>query len=169
MIFSLFAVLDSLRALVPRSSENTVAKMVRFDETWTSVAALTGTNALAEMPCCHAKMKSRLVGLKLIPQAAVTAHGSNYGSIIVRKRTAAAPGTQVAIATFASDTVTTDDLVAFAARDLYTVTAPIYLNNVAAADLDFAEGDVLTVEVTKAASGVTIPIFTLQAEFEGRD
>lgn len=163
MIFSLYTLLDSFMALFPRVTEDTVRKQLRWQVQYRSVAALTGTNALAEEPIGFAKQKGRLVSLRLIPLAAVTANASNYGSVILRKRTVATPGTGVVLATFASDTVTTDDLVAFAARDLAN-----YLT-ATAADLDVGEGDSFTVEVTKAGSGVTIPIFGLTLLLEGRD
>ncbi len=158
--------LSNLRAITPKAAtEMDAADAVRFEYEWINAAAIAGTTALAETAFGRVKRKCRLVGLDLHPSAAVTANASDYFTIVVRKRTAALPGTQVAIASFATDTVTTDDLVAFARKDLMA-----FLNNVASADLDFADGDAMTVQITKTGgSGLAFPIAKLTAEFEPRD
>jgi len=133
---------------------------------WINAAAITGTTALGETPIGAAKLKSRLVGLVLTPGAAVTANGTNFLSLIFRKRTAAVPGTQVGLVSFVADTPTTDDLVAFAARDILT---SVYKTAAADTDFNFAQDDVLTVELTKTGTGLTLPICSVRALFEPRE
>jgi hypothetical protein len=81
----------------------------------------------------------------ITPEAALTANGTNYRTFaLVNKGQAGAGATSVA--TFATDTPTTDDLVAFDEKAL-TLSGT-------AANLDVTEGDVLAVVETVAGSGV---------------
>lgn len=160
--------ISNMKAVFPKvGSELQLHRHAQFAERWTNAAAIAGTTALAETCFGRVKTKSRLVGLTAVPSAAVTANGTNYFTVVVRKRTAAVPGTQVAIASFPVDTATTDDLAAFTVVDLLTRTGSTVGT---ATDLDFADGDVITVEITKTGgSGLAFPICTLQALFEPRD
>lgn len=160
------AAIDGLIALFSLSgtSEQNARKLTWFKETWRQDAAIAGTTALAEQAGGTVKQKSRLIGAKLITGTATTANGTNFFTLLIDKRTAAVPGTPVNVITFAADTPTTDDLAAFTAKDLvayFTATA---------ADLNFAEGDSYTVEVTKTGgSGLAFPIAQLELIFEARD
>lgn len=162
-----FTALSGLKAIFPNSvNENDLADIVRFEKDYVSDTALATTTALSERTCGRAKRKCRLVGLLFTPDTAVTAAATNFFTLVVRKRTAALPGTQVAISSFAADTTTTDDIAAFAAKDLLVAA---YKNAAADTDLNFAAGDHLTVEVTKAGSGMTFPSGVVTAIFEPRD
>lgn len=150
------------------SSELTVRNLFRFSASWKNDTAAATTTAIAEQVAHRVKQKSRLVGIAFLGAAAVTAGATNFFSLVIRKRTTAAPATPVALATYAADTTTTDDAVAFGTKDLYTTT---YLAGGAApgTDFNFLEGDVVTVEVTKAGTGMTFPIADVEFIFEARD
>lgn len=81
----------------------------------------------------------------IIPEAAVTAHATNYRTFRLVNKGQAGAGTTV-VASFATDTVTTDDLAAFDEKSI-----PL---SGTAANLTVAEGDVLAADETVAASGV---------------
>jgi hypothetical protein len=83
---------------------------------------------------------------------AVTAHGTNYATFTVTKRTSAG-ASAATVATFATDTVTTDDMTAFAPVALTLTDANVVV----------PDGYVLTGKVTKAASGVAVASATAQA------
>lgn len=93
----------------------------------------------------------------IIPEAAVTAHATNYRTFRVVNKGQAGAGTTV-VASFATDTVTTDDLAAF---DEKTVT----LSAVAGATT-VAAGDVLVADETVAASGVAHGGYTIKVTID---
>lgn len=165
---SLSTLIDNLRSLCPRVDENTVAKHSRFAHLFYNATSRATTTAIAETAAegGGVKMKSRLMKVELFLDAAVTGTATNFFTLLVRKRTAALPGTQVALVTFAADTVTTDDVAAFTVKDLLAVSTWVAGS---ATDFDFAEGDVVTAEVTKSGSGMTFPIGQLKLTFEPRD
>lgn len=148
----------ALQGLMPHLvNEDVRAPFMRVAQ-WMNDADVTGTNAVAERPIFRAKRPCRVRAASIVAAAAVTAHGTNYWTLLIDKRTAAAPGTPVNVLTFAADTPTTDDLAAFDDKDLsanLTTTA---------ADLALAVGDVLTVEITKAGAGLTFPVATVALE-----
>lgn len=153
---------ENAQALMMGSSEQNVRKLAWFVAQWRNDASVAGTTAIAEVAVSSVKQKSRLVGLKLTAAAAVTANGTNYFSVVVKKRPLSAPGTPVTLTTFAADTPTTDDLTAFLAKDIFP-EAP-------GTDFDFASGDVFSVEVTKTGgSGLAFPVAVLEGLFEARD
>lgn len=138
--------------------ENEVRKMTSQGGTWVNDAAQTGTNAIAEIPVFVARQKCRVVGLKFCPQAAITGTATNYFTLLIAKRPASAPGTPVNLVTFAADTATTDDIAAYAARDLLAASTLLtYVPSAAGTDFELQEGDVLTMQVTKAGTGMTFP------------
>lgn len=81
----------------------------------------------------------------ITPEAAGTANGTNYRTFKIVNKGAAGSGT-TAVATFATDTPTTDDLKAFDEKAL-----PL---SGTAADLVVAAGDILAVVETVAAEGL---------------
>jgi len=171
MIHALFNKILSLGSgnpnITPAQFELDVADHFAYDAKWNNTLAVATNTAIGEQVMWRARRKARLVGLWYLPAAAVTGTATDFFTLVVRKRTTAAPGTQVAIASYAADTATTDDAAAFGSKDLYTST---YLNGAAATAYDFALGDVLTVEVTKStATGMTFPISTVFARLEPRD
>lgn len=94
----------------------------------------------------------KVVSVHLLAPVAITANATNYATFILYKRTSAG-ATQTTVASFATDTVTTDDVTAFAPLSI-TPTA---------ANVTVAAGGVLSVAVTKANTGVAIAAATSQA------
>lgn len=92
-----------------------------------------------------APMSGVISKVTLVPEAALTANATNFRTFRVMNKGAVGTGTTIG-ATFATDTVTTDDLVAFKAKDI-----PL---SGTAANLKVAKGDVLAADETVAASGV---------------
>jgi hypothetical protein len=141
---------------------------MRWTQEWRSDTAAATTTAIAEQVAARVKQKSRLIGVLFLPAAAVTGAATNFFTLLIDKRTAAVPGTPVNLISYVADTPTTDDAAAFGSKDLY-VTTYIAGAVAAGADFDLEEGDVVTVEVTKAAAGMTFPIASVQLVFEARD
>lgn len=163
-----FAALSGLKAVFPNSvNESDLNDVVRFDLDWDNPAAVTTTTAIAEVPGGKVKRKCRLVRAFFTPNAAVTGTAANFFNLIIRKRTAAAPAVQVPLILFAADTPTTDDIAAWASKDLMGLAA--YINAASALDLNFAADDVVTIEVTKAGTGMTFPAGRVTLVFEPRD
>lgn len=155
--------------VTPAAFELSARSIIRQELYWQNDAGagvITAGTALAELPVGPARQNSRLIKLELTPNAAVTAHGTNFLTVILRKRTVLLPGTQVALISFPLDTPTTDDLVAFAATDLIQ-RAGVTLG--ADSAFNFLAGDILTLEITKASSGLSFPIGNIKATFEPRD
>lgn len=154
---------------LPITNEDEIYKFTRQVSTWNNDTALATTTAAAEQVAIVARQKCRLTAARLAPAAAVTGAATNFFTLLVAKRPATAPATPVNLITFAADTPTTDDIAAFAARDLLAAaTLATYVPSATSADFDLEEGDVLTVAVTKAASGMTFPIAALSLALEPR-
>jgi hypothetical protein len=133
---------------------------------WNNTLAVATNTAIAEQVGSSARQKSRLIAVKFRPGAAITGTAGDYFTLIVRKRTLATPGTQVALISFAADTATTDDVAAFGAKDLMVST---YKNASVETDFNFEAGDSVTVEVTKStATGMTFPVSQVDFLFEPR-
>ena len=104
----------------------------------------------------------RVLGAKIVPQSTLTAHASNNASVNLVKGDGAA-GAAVVIATYTSDTVTADNLAAGVPEDMVLTST--------AADTRIPIGGVLGFNITKAASGVVVPILAIsvEVEYEGVD
>jgi len=98
----------------------------------------TATNGGIYMP-----IAGKVVASYATTEVAVTAHASNYKTFVLEKGTIASPTT---IASFATDTVTTDDMVAGVPKEMTLV----------AAAQTFAAGTMLRAKLTAAASGVAV-------------
>lgn len=85
-----------------------------------------------------------------VTPVAVTAHATNYATFDISKRVA---GSATSIGTFATDTVTTDDMTAYVEKALTLTDANVVV----------PAGAWLTAKVTKASSGVAIGSATAQA------
>ena len=96
-----------------------------------------------------------VTGVSIVPEAALTAHATNYRTFRLVNKGAAGSGTTV-VASFATDTVTTDDLAAFDEKAI-----PL---SGTAANLVVAEGDILVADETVAASGVAHSGYKIQVE-----
>lgn len=81
----------------------------------------------------------------LVPEAALTAHATNYRTFRVVNKGQAGAGSTV-VASLATDTPTTDDLAAFDEKSVPLSGTP--------ANLTVAAGDVLAADETVAGSGV---------------
>jgi hypothetical protein len=147
-------------------NEDECRKMVRQSAVWTNDTAVATNTAISERVVTTARQKCRLVSAKLVLAAAVTGTATDFFSVLIDKRTAAAPGTPVNLITFAADTPATDNCVAFAEKDLLGLAAYIAGGS---ADFELEEGDCITVEITKStATGMTFPVGSLKLEFEPR-
>jgi hypothetical protein len=93
----------------------------------------------------EAPFAGTVTSVKIVPEAALTANATNYRTFRVINKGQAGSGTTV-VATFATDTPTTDDLAAFDEKE-------IPLSAVAGATT-VAAGDVLAADETVAASGI---------------
>lgn len=102
--------------------------------------AATQDQVIGESP-----VAGTVIGVSFTPEAALTAHGTDYRTFKVVNKGQAGAGT-TAVATFATDTVTTDDLVAFDEKAI-----PL---SATAADLVVAEGDILAAVETVAGNGI---------------
>lgn len=157
--------LVGLTAAGASGNEGEARSVSRQVGTWKNDAAVATNTAISERTVCTARQKSRLVKAKLTLDAAVTGTATDFFTLLVDLRRAALPGTPVNLITFAADTPTTDNCVAFAEKDLMAATYAVG----AGADFDLEEGDCLTAEVTKStATGMTFPVGTLQLELEPR-
>lgn len=146
-------------------NENEARKVSRQAATHKTTLAVATNTAIAEQVAVRARQKCRLVACSFTPGAAITGTPTSFFSLLIDKRTAALPGTPVNLITFAADTPTTDDVAAFATKDLMAATYAVG----AGSAFDLEEGDVLTFEVTKSdATGMTYPISSVHFELEPR-
>lgn len=110
-----------------------------------TIAAQGTANAAQDQVIGEAPFDGTVTAFKIVPEAALTAHGTNYRTFRLVNKGQAGAGTTV-VATFATDTVTTDDLAAFDEKAI-PLSAVAHATEVVA-------GDVLAVDETVAASGV---------------
>lgn len=121
---------------------------------WQKAAAdaAAGT-ATAESLIPRHPRQERVVAIEYIPAAALTANDTDYATLTVYKR-AAAGGSQTALASITTKiTGGSGNWTAFVAVDFGTIATP-----------DLLVGDNLTVAITKAGSGVAIPIGFLRVK-----
>jgi hypothetical protein len=93
----------------------------------------------------EAPFAGTVASVVIVPEANGTANATNFRTFRVVNKGQAGAGTTV-VASFATDTVTTDDLKAFDEKVI-----PL---SATAADLVVAAGDVLVADETKAAEGL---------------
>lgn len=144
--------------------ETQFRKFTYETKVWDNKAAVTGTVAVGEHIIGSMKMPARLVEAKFCPDAAATGNATHYFTLLVAARLAASPFTSRNLITYAADTVTTDNLVQWDEKDLAAYF------NATVANLDVAEGELVTVAVTKTGSdGLSFPAGTLELRFRPRD
>jgi|SRR6185436_5945727 len=160
-----FSLMSVLRSLNVNGSENESRDVCRWKESWETETAVAAGTGYAERTVTIVKRKCRLVVAKLSAGAAITANGTNFLTILVRKRLAGATPTATTLLTLALDTVTTDDVAAWVAKDMFGLAT--YVTGTAP-DFDFADGDLLTVEVTKSGTGLVLPVSDIEFIFEPR-
>lgn len=103
-------------------------------------AAVAQDQVVGEVP-----FAGTITGVTIVPEAALTANGTNYRTFRVLNKGAAGAGSTV-VASFATDTPTTDDLVAFDEKTIPLSGTP--------ANLVVAAGDILAVDELVTGSGV---------------
>jgi len=94
----------------------------------------------------------RVISGHAVAPIAVTANATNFATFNVSRRTSAG-ASAVTVAEFATDTVTDDDMVAFAPKAMTLTDANVIVPS----------GSVLTGKVTKGGTGVAIASATAQA------
>lgn len=157
-----------LGLLVPYSTtqEDQVHKLVTWELRYINPAAVTTTTTVAELAIGSVKGKAALIGAKFIPSSgAVTGTATNFFTLTVAARLAATPFTSRNLITYAADTPTTDDAAQWDEKDLFTET----YKTATPADLNVEEGEVITVAVAKASSGMTYPAGVVVLRFKPRD
>lgn len=101
-------------------------------------------------------VKSLLKSVKYVATTGgITANATNYATITVSKRDSAAAN-KTTVASFATDTVTTDDVTQGAPKAFDLSTSNVVIT----------AGSTLTFEIAKAASGVVVRAGTLTLELE---
>lgn len=119
------------------------------------VPAQSSANAAQDKVIGESPVAGVVTSVTITPEAAVTAHATNYRTFRVVNKGQAGAGTTV-VATFATDTVSTDDLAAFDEKEI-----PL---SGTAANLVVAEGDILAADETVAASGVAHSGYNITVE-----
>jgi len=105
-----------------------------------------------EEPVLIAPIACTVTGVTLVPETAITGHATNYATLSLENKGAAGTGTDE-VASFAFDTPTTDDVVAFDGKALTLSATP--------ANLDLALGDVVSIKKAIAAAGMVLDGFVL--------
>jgi hypothetical protein len=172
---SLSAIIEKLTGLFPDAANTSAVALggtdaqllARVDDcTPLNLATLTTTTAMAERIVFRAKQKCRVVRLNVLPNAALTGDATDSATLLIDKRAATDYTTAVNLSTYATDTVTTDNLVAFTPKDIGPASS---YSSATATVWDLEVGDVITAEITKQNSGVTWPIADLHIQLEPRD
>lgn len=117
-----------------------LVRTIEGDVAAQSTAGTTQDEVIGEAP-----FAGTVTGASITPEAAVTADGTDFRTFRVVNKGSDGSGDTV-VASFATDTVSDDDLVAFDETEL-TLSAT-------AADLEVAEGDILVADETVGGSGV---------------
>jgi hypothetical protein len=110
-----------------------------------TVAPQGTANAAQDQVIGKAPFAGRVSAVSIIPEAALTANGTNFRTFRVVNKGQNGSGSTV-VATFATDTPATDDLAAFDEKSIPLSGTP--------ANLNVAKNDVLAVDETIAGSGV---------------
>lgn len=103
----------------------------------------------------EAPVKGTVSSVSIIPEAALTANATNYRTFRLINKGQNGAGSTV-VASFATDTPTTDDLAAFDEKAI-----PL---SGTAANLEVAEGDVLAIDETVTGTGVAHSGYRVKVE-----
>lgn len=118
--------------------------------------AMASTTTSETYTGVYVPVKSKLKSVKYVATTGgITANATNYATITVSKRDSAA-GNKTTVATFASDTVSTDDVTQGVAKDMTLSSANVVID----------AGSVITFEIAKAASGVIVRAGRFHLELE---
>lgn len=120
-----------------------------------AIPAMAAAGTDDEFEICVAG-KNKVVGANWIPTAAVTANGTNYTTISVRNRGAAAAGTALPVSR------------SYAATNSAAHVAEAMTLSATAADLLLAAGDVITVQRLHTGTGVAVPAGTVELLVQNR-
>lgn len=115
-------------------------------------AAWATAGTAGDFPAFVAPFDGQVVAARLVADAAITGHATNYATLAVNK------GATV-LASRATDTPTDDDV---AALGTFALTL-----NATEASRRFTEGDVIDIEKTVTASGVAVSGI-IEVEFQSR-
>lgn len=127
-------------------------------EDWDKEAADgAAATATAEHALLRASQALVVKSVEFIPDATLTANDATYASIVVQRRNADGSGavTVASVSTKTSASGGSGNWAAFAAVSLALT----------AANLVLAAGQVLTVEITKASTGVVVPAGKLVVDY----
>lgn len=116
---------------------------------WSKVADASASTATAETPFYRATEAKTITALYITPGALLTADNTNYATITIQKRPATDYTTPATVATLVTN-VAGGSWVAFTPKSLGTLT-----------NATLAAGDVLTITIAKAGTGVSVPISTV--------
>lgn len=131
-------------------------RVVEGDVPAQGTAGSTQDQVIGEAP-----FTGEVTEVTITPEAALTANATNYRTFRLVNKGQDGSGTTV-VASFATDTVTTDDLTAFDEKVI-----PL---SGTAANLDVTEGDILVADETVAASGVAHSGYHMQVKISrGQD
>jgi hypothetical protein len=136
-------------ASVSTTPQTDADDMFSFQHTWAKTAddGMASTTTAEGHIGLVVPFACRLRSAKYVATTGgITAHATNYATLVVRKRDSAY-ASATTIASFATDTVTTDDV---------TQNVPKSMGDVAAGGLSIAAGSCITIEITKAGSGVVV-------------
>ena len=152
-IIGLFSALDSTDQTLLKKC--LAQKKIKIDMSDSATAATAFTKSLLWYN--DTGVDCRVISAKATAPVAVTANATNYATFQVSKLDSAGANAAV-VAAFATDTVTTDDMVANVSKDM-TLTA---------ANVIVPAGSYLVAEITKTASGVAVTAATSRAVVEVR-
>lgn len=110
-----------------------------------TIPAQGTANAAQDQVIDKAPYDAIVTAVSIIPEAALTGHATNFRTFRVVNKGQAGAGSTV-IASFATDTPTTDDLVAFDEKAI-----PL---SATAGNLKVLKGDVIVTDETVASAGV---------------
>lgn len=99
--------------------------------------------------------RATITGVSWTPAAAITANGSNYFTLRVRNRTTGAGDVEIATRSYAATNSTA-----------FTPEAATLSGT--AANLDVAEGDLITVEKLVTGTGLAMPDGVVQVHYKAR-
>jgi len=125
---------------------------VPYEFTIVGVAAGTAI----EWPLLVAPFNMLITAVKWVPNAAVTANGTNYATLSFRNRTTAGAGTAIPASR------------AYSATNSAALTSEAMTLSGTATDLNVAAGDVLTLGIAHTGTGLTIPPGLVQVSIRGR-
>jgi hypothetical protein len=120
-----------------------------FSFVYVTPAALTGTNAQAEAYVGYLRQAASLVSARIVPGGSLTSNDADYASLNAFKRTSAG-ASQTSIATASTTTTDTGTWTAGAAEDM----------GIDAGGYACAAGSAISISITKAGNGVTVPAGT---------